>query len=594
MKSFLISLNFRSANVCFTFALLMNFFFSSSISNAQDVAALNAANKSVTYDQVISKYKLLDEKFAQAKLLEMGMTDIGRPLHLFVISSDEQFSPEQAKKSGKLVFLINNAIHPGEPDGVDACIRYSERILADKKALPSNVVILVIPFYNIDGAMKRGCCSRANQNGPEAYGFRGNARNLDLNRDFIKCDSENAKSFTALFRAWDPDVFLDTHVSDGSDYQYTMTLISTQHNKLGGPAGKFMKTTFTPALFEKMKAAGDEMAPYVNTARYDDTPENGIYGFLENPRFASGYAALFNCFAFVSETHMLKPFDARVKSTLRLIDIMVKYSSENAGTIQEKRKQTNAYFKSLKEHVLGWESDTTIYDTIMFKGYESYRSKSKVTGTDQLYFDQTRPYTRSIKLYDEYKPTESVTVPAYYIIPQAWKSVIERMILNKVELIRFSSDTSLMVEQYIIKDFKTGKDPYEGHYMHSNVQTEKRTIRMNYFKGDYLIPTNQDAIRYIVETCEPTAPDSWFAWGFFDSILQQKEWFSSYVFDEMAASILEKNPGLKKELETKRAADKDFAENGFAQLYFIYKNSAWFEDFRVFPIARFRGAGQKK
>ncbi len=163
------------------------------------------------------------------------------------------------------------------------------------------------------------------------------------------------------------------------------------------------------------------------------------------------------------------------------------------------------------------------------------------------------------------------------------------MILNKVEFIRFSSDTSLMVEQYIIKDFKTGKDPYEGHYMHSGVQTEKRTIRMNYYKGDYLIPTNQDAIRYIVETCEPTAPDSWFVWGFFDSILQQKEWFSSYVFDEMAATILEKNPGLKKELETKRAADKDFAENGFAQLYFIYKNSAWFEDFRVFPIARFSG-----
>ncbi len=241
MKAFLISLNFRSANVCFTFALLLYLFFSSSIGNAQDVAALNAANKSVTYDQAISKYKFLDEKYPQAKLIEMGMTDIGRPLHLFVISSDEKFSPEEAKKSGKLVFLINNAIHPGEPDGVDACIRYSERILADKKALPSNVVILIIPFYNIDGAMKRGCCSRANQNGPEAYGFRGNARNLDLNRDFIKCDSENAASFTSLFRAWDPDVFLDTHVSDGSDYQYTMTLISTQHNKLGGPAGKFAR-----------------------------------------------------------------------------------------------------------------------------------------------------------------------------------------------------------------------------------------------------------------------------------------------------------------------------------------------------------------
>ena len=90
-----------------------------------------------------------------------------------------------------------------------------------------------IPQYNVGGASRRNCCTRANQDGPEGYGFRGNAANLDLNRDFIKMDSRNAEAFVALFRAMDPDVFVDTHTSNGADYPYTMTLITTQEDKAG-------------------------------------------------------------------------------------------------------------------------------------------------------------------------------------------------------------------------------------------------------------------------------------------------------------------------------------------------------------------------
>ena len=101
-------------------------------------------------------------------------------------------------------------------------------------------MIVIIPVYNVGGALNRGSYSRANQNGPEAYGFRGNARNLDLNRDFIKCDSRNARSFNRLFNQWKPDVFVDTHTSNGADYQYVMTLISTQKDRLGGALGEFL------------------------------------------------------------------------------------------------------------------------------------------------------------------------------------------------------------------------------------------------------------------------------------------------------------------------------------------------------------------
>jgi len=569
------------------FQLSFGFLFSFiSFAYSQDVAKLNSQNKSLTYDEAIAAYQTLAANTKKAKLFTEGLTDCGRPLHLFVISNDGTFDPESARKKGKSVILINNGIHPGEPDGIDASIRLSQDFLSGKEKLPDNVVICIVPVYNIDGSLMRNCCSRANQNGPEKYGFRGNAKNLDLNRDFIKADAENTRSLIKIFRRWDPDVFVDTHVSDGADYQYTITLISTQHNKLGGPAGEYLKKEMTPGLFAMMKAKGHEMSPYVNTSKYDDTPENGIYGFMEVPRFASGYAALFNCLAFVTETHMLKPFPARVDATIAFLKTVVTYTSVNSGKILEIRKQSKELTKTKKEFPMSWQLDSTQFEQVEFKGYEAEYRVSKVTGQEQLYFNQQRPFTRQVKFYDQFKPATIVTKPEFYILPQAWSEVVDRMLLNNIQMTRLNADTAIAIETYIINDFKTSKEAYEGHYLHHTTVVTSAVKIVQYRKGDYLIPVNQEGNRFIVETLEPIGPDSWFNWGFFDAMLQQKEWFSAYVFDGMAEKLLNENPTLKAEFEKMKSEDKEFASDSFSQLYFLYKKSPNFEDYRRYPVGR--------
>lgn len=553
---------------------------------SQDVVKLNEQNKSLTYEQTIGAYRELAANNKNSKLLEQGLTDCGKPLHLFVISGDGTFDPQAARLKNKIVILVNNGIHPGEPDGIDASVRLSQEYLNGKKKLPENVILCIIPVFNIDGSLKRGCCSRANQEGPEEYGFRGNAKNLDLNRDFVKADASNTRSFISIFREWDPDIMIDTHVSNGADYQYTMTLISTQHNKLGGPVGAFLKNEMTPALFSVMKSAGQEMSPYVNTSKYDESPENGIFGFLEIPRFASGYAALFQCMSFVLETHMLKPFASRVTATQLLIETIISYSSQNATRIIDVRNQSRQLIKSQKEFPLSWQLDSLQSETFNFKGYEAEYRTSKVTGTQQLYYNRNRPYTRPVKFYDSYKTASKVNVPDFYIVPQAWGEVIALLKLNLVQMIRFASDTIIETENYYISDYKTSKDPYEGHYLHNSTTVTSHRKKIQYFKGDYLIPVNQQCNRYIVETLEPTAPDSYFNWGFFDAILQQKEWFSAYVFDEMAEKLLKENPSLKSEFEKKKSEDPEFASSSFSQLYFIYRNSPMFEDHKRYPVGR--------
>ena len=191
-------------------------------------------NTTATYEESISFYKKLSNAFPQLQLTTHGMTDSGLPLHTAVLSMDEDFDPVSIRKKNKNILFVNNAIHAGEPCGVDASMMILRNYLEDKslQKFLDHTVIVVIPMYNLGGVLNRNSHTRTNQNGPESYGFRGNAKNLDLNRDFIKCDSKNAQTFNQLYNYWQPDIFVDNHTSNGADYQYTITLIPTQHNKL--------------------------------------------------------------------------------------------------------------------------------------------------------------------------------------------------------------------------------------------------------------------------------------------------------------------------------------------------------------------------
>lgn len=205
-------------------------------SNTQNLSTRferSGGKETPTYFEIIDWWQKLDQQSGKVKMLTMGMTDAGYPLRLVVVSNNGDYNFENIRKNNKRVILINNGIHPGEPDGIDASMLLVRDIVANKYKIADNIVLAFIPVYNIGGCLNRSNNYRVDQNGPEEFGFRGNSQNLDLNRDFIKCDSKDARAFTEIFHLTDPDVFVDNHVSNGADYQHVMTLLTTQHNKLG-------------------------------------------------------------------------------------------------------------------------------------------------------------------------------------------------------------------------------------------------------------------------------------------------------------------------------------------------------------------------
>nr|WP_294942435.1 M14 family zinc carboxypeptidase [uncultured Mucilaginibacter sp.] len=540
-------------------------------------------NYSATHAEVIAYYQKLAKQYPQMRTIDYGMTDVGKPLTLVVLSKDKVFDPLLIKKQNKRILLINNGIHPGEPEGIDASMMLTRDLLKGNK-LPKDVVICIIAVYNIDGNMNRGH-SRANQNGPDAYGFRGNYRNLDLNRDFIKADSRNALAFTQILNTWQPEVLLDNHVSDGADYQYVMTLIETQKDKQNPLLADYTAKVMTADLYKGMKKSGFEMIPY--GAGESGLPDSGIVSFMETPRFSTGFAAQHNMISYMTETHMLKPFDKRLYATYNFMEQLIAICQRDARVIGDLRRKVDAEVSRQKTFALAWGLDETKVDTITFKGYEAAYKTSEISGLKRLYYDRNKPYTKTIKLFNTYKATATADKPIAYVIPQAWGKVIDLFKLNRVAMKQLAHDTTLSLQMYYIADYKTATHPYEGHYMHSGVRLNPVDSKVKFYAGDYVVYVNQPINRYIVETMEPQGVDSFFAWNFFDSVLGQKEYFSDYVFEDIAADLLKKDQELRKKLDDEKAKDPKMAASAAAQLNFVYRNSPYFEKtYLRYPVGR--------
>jgi hypothetical protein len=540
--------------------------------------------ETATYQETIDYYKALEKRFKSVKVDSFGTTDSGFPLHLVTLNPAAEFNFATIAKD-KRIILINNGIHPGESDGIDATMLLFRDLANGTIEMPKNVVITTIPIYNIGGSLNRNSTTRTNQNGPLEYGFRGNARNYDLNRDFIKSDTKNTKTFAEIFHTVKPDVFIDNHVSNGADYQYTLTHLFTQHNKLGGELGIYLNEQLMPKLEQSLNEKDWIITPYVNV--FNRTPESGFSQFFDSARYSTGYTTLFHTLGMMVETHMLKPYKQRVEGTFELMLSMIEIVDTESEAIKNLRNKQSQSFNQGEVYALNWEVDTTKSSALNFKGYEAETIISEVTGLPRLKYNQSQPFDKKVVYRNYFKPSDSVVIPKAYAIPQGWHEVIELLKINDVALNRFKTDTIIEVESYRITDFKTRTSAYEGHYSHYNTKVEISNKKINFRKGDYYIKTKQNAVRYLLETLEPQAADSFFNWNFFDTILQQKEGFSPYVWEDKIIELFAQNPRLQIAFNMKKSLEPDFAKNWYAQLEWLHKQSDFYEKSHMqYPVYR--------
>jgi hypothetical protein len=544
-------------------------------------------NQTTTWADCIAWYEDLAKQFPRVlRFSQIGTSDAGVPIHAGVVSADGVFDRFEIKRDQRPVFFNNNGIHPGEPEGVDACMALVRDFCQEPERLAAlgRTVFIFIPLYNVDGAFNRQNTSRVNQEGPESFGFRGNSRHLDLNRDFVKCETLTARVFNELFTAWQPDVMVDTHTSNGADYSYTMTLIQTQADKLGGELGGFLRDTMLPAMYAEMEQRGWPTCPYVNPVK--DSPDDGIADFLETPRFSTGYAALHHTIGFMPETHMLKPFADRYHSMRALVETALDFTVANGEKIVGLRRAAKEQGRTRREWPIHWAMDEANPSSFLFKGYEARYKPSVLGNYQRLWYDRSAPFEKDIPYYNSFPADIVVWAPRAYVVPQQWREAIERLQWNGVRMERVEADREQELACYHVRSVSSRPHAYEGHMFHDDVQLERRGVTAQLRAGDYIVPLDQDQARYAVEMLEPLGHDSFFRWGFFNSVLEKKEAYSDYVFEDDAEKLLREEPELAARFADWKQENPALLEDQGAVLDFLFAHCArWREpEWRRYPV----------
>ncbi len=540
------------------------------------------------YDETMAYARRLQEASPWIRVESFGRSPEGRDLPLIIVSKDRAFTPRAAAKTGKTIVLVQNGIHAGEIDGKDACLMLLRdmAITKTKASLLDNVILLVIPIYNVDGHERFARYNRINQDGPEEMGWRVTGQNLNLNRDYMKADAPETQAWLRLFNAWMPDFFIDAHVTDGADFQHVATYGIETHENVAAPVRRWVRDRYLPGVMPGQTHDGVMVAPYI-FLKDDKDPLQGLMGGTASPRFSTIYTTLHNRPGLLIETHMLKPYRSRVEATERLIEGTLRFFQKDAGALRAAVRQADDETAAGLGDSLAVRYDLvmTPNETVHFQGFRQENRKSDLTGKDWIVYTKEK-FEADVPRYDSVRASLSVAVPAAYLIPAQWQTVIERLKDHGVVLERLTAPLETEVEMTRFSHPSWQSAPFEGRHPVSYTTSQIRE-RRTFPKGTVVARVHQKAARVLVHLLEPQAPDAFAAWGFFDAVFEQKEYAEDYVMEPMARDMLAKDGALRSEFAAKVAADSAFAKDGAAKLQFFYERSPyWDHNVLLYPVAR--------
>ena len=545
--------------------------------------------ESPDYENTLKYFQKFADKTPFVNIKTIGLTPQGRELKVIIVSKDKAFSAEQAKKTGKAIVLIQNGIHPGEVEGKDACMLLLREILItkEKQLLLDNTILLIIPVLNVDGHERVSPFNRPNQNGPKKMGWRTNALNLNLNRDYLKAYTPEIKSFLKLFNDWLPDFMIDNHTTNGADYQYHVTYGIETHQNIDRDLVNWIDKKYLPYLTNKVEDDGFIVGPYMEFK--SGTIESGILDLPAPPRLSHGYCATQNRVCLLVETHSLKPFANRVFSTKSMMEHTISFVNDNHKEIlllnrSADRQTIKNYLVNKKKFPLVLAGNGK-FDKFLFKGFEWYDEHSEITGsTVRKYTDN--PMEVEIPIFNKANSLKKIIVPAAYLIPPQFSDMIDVIKSHSINFNILNTNKKLKVEKYRFTNVKFAPRPYEGRQLPS-FQCNSFSEWIEIEAGTLIVYTNQRQLRVIINLLEPEAPDSFVSWGFFNAFFERKEYAEAYVMEPYAKQMIKDNPDLRSEFYKKLNDDESFRNNEGERLDFFYKRSPFYDKGEnVYPIMR--------
>ena len=537
----------------------------------------SGGKRSPSYAETVDYVNRLDRASPWVRVTTFGTSPEGRALQLVVVDRHGRFTPERAHVPGNAVVLVQAGIHSGEIDGKDAGFLLIRAMAAEKSqaSLLDHVTLLFIPIFNVDGHENSSRYNRPNQNGPEVQGFRVNAANLNLNRDYLKADTPEMCAWLKMFNTWNPDFFIDCHVTDGADYQYVVTYSAEVWQSEDDAVAQWTADNFVAPLGERMRADGLPLAPYCNFRR-DNDPRSGLVGGPATPRFSTGLAATHNRPALLIETHMLKDYATRVHGTYAMLQHSLELIGGDCDHLRSVLAGADQRAATLAGQTIPVSFGTDYSDSVMFDflGVDYHATKSDISGGMYMHFG-SQPVTLHIPYFSRMRVTASAAVPAAYVIPAPWTTAIERVKVQGLRYSELAQPVSMDIATFRFSNASWKEKPFEGHHMATFTATPV-TAHVTYPAGSIVVDTAQPLAKVAVNLFDPNAPDALVRWGYFDAAFEQKEYIEGYVMEGLMPKMLAADPKLAADFEAARA-DTAFAHSPERIRRWFYERSPYLE-----------------
>ena len=537
-----------------------------------------------SYSETMDWLQKLCKASGFLKMSVIGKSPEGREIMMVVASLEKDKSAKGIAQSKKPTLLVQCGIHSGEIDGKDASMMLLRDLaFSSKKAILTKVNVLIVPILNVDGHERSGPCNRPNQRGPENMGWRTNAQNLNLNRDYMKLDTKEIQAMVEVFNQYDPDFFMDIHVTDGADFQYDVTYGFM--GKFGhSPAiANWIERFYVPGIENGLKQMGHIQGLFLNQASGPDFSK-GILDEPTSPNFSNGYADLRGLPGVLIENHSLKPFKQRVLGTYVLLEESMKVLANQKTTlfdsIQKVRKSREIEIPlMLKSPDLNQPAP----DSIMHLGIVSTIEKSDITNGEVIRW-QGKPESKKLPFFRPKAVGKSVVRPEGFWVPVHCEEIISRLKKHGIQMEVALEDKEVLVELSRIKNPKFSPRPYEGRFQ-VNGESIAELVKRKFRKGSVWVSTNQPLGNLAVVLLNPRSPESFLQWGFFNTIFQPTEYMEAYVIEPLAKNMLNNSPDLRARFEMKKQEEPAFANNPGAILDWFYKQSPYADsEYLLYPV----------
>ena len=285
---------------------------------------LSGGKVSPDYEATMTWLNKLVEHSPMLNKVSLGTSPQGRELWMFIASKEGVATPTALKQHNKPSVLIQAGIHSGEIDGKDAgMMLLRDMVSGEKSELLDNANLLFVPIFSVDGHERQSDTNRVNQRGPEKMGWRTNASNLNLNRDYAKADTPEMQHMLRAINIWQPELYIDIHVTDGIDYQYDVTYGYNVKQGLSPASFSWLENRWRPAMDKALTDAGHTPGPLVFALDTTDINQGMSY-WNPSPRFSNGYGDARHLPTVLIENHSLKPYKQRVLGTYVMMEQTLK------------------------------------------------------------------------------------------------------------------------------------------------------------------------------------------------------------------------------------------------------------------------------